>query len=230
MKIIAHRGAAGLALENTLQSFRLALDLGVDGVEFDVQVTRDGQPVVCHDDLLGRISDSTSRISSLTYAQLKKIKLHNGEPVPHLREALHTIGTVPVVAEIKAAGQTEAICKIFDEFPEARITVASFQSEIIADMHHLRPDIPRLLAENQDPFRAFRTAQRYGAGLDLNRALLNPLTYWQTKRAGVPLMVYTVDRPLFGRIIRLFYPRILLCTNHPERFSTHRTIITSPEN
>jgi glycerophosphoryl diester phosphodiesterase len=229
MKIIGHRGAAGLAPENSLRSFRLALDLGVDGVEFDIQVTRDGQPVVCHDNLLSRLSSSTESISQLSYAQLKKISLHSGERIPLLSEVLGLLGSLPAIAEIKVTGQTEAICKVFDDFPKATITVASFQASVIADIHRLRPHLPRLLAENHDPFRGMRVARRYGAGLDLNRGLLNPITYRQTRRAGVPLMVYTVDQPLVAWFIRLLYPNVWLCTNHPERFLPSRTLSAAPK-
>jgi len=230
MKVIGHRGTAGLALENTLESFRLALDLGVDGVEFDVRITRDGNPVVCHDEMLNRISDSAKNVSELTYAQLKKIKLLNGARVPLLSEVLELVGNLPVIVEIKVSGHTEAICRVFDAFPGLDITVASFHQDVIADMRRLRPRIPLLLAENQNPFAAVRAARRYGAGLDLNHGLLNPYTYWQSKRYGFRIMVYTVNNPIVGWFIQTFYPRVWICTNHPERFLKTPTIVTVPED
>ena len=230
MKIIGHRGVAGLKLENTLESFQLAVDLGVDGVEFDVRATRDGQIVVCHDDMLNRISKSSKSISQLTYAQLQKITLTNGGRVPLLSDVLKVVGGIAIVVEIKETGYTEAVCAVFERFHGLEITVASFHESVIADMQRIRPDIPRMFAENQNPFAAMRIARRYQAGIDLNHGLLNPYTYWQAKRHNVQLMVYTVNWPIVAWFIRTYYSRVWLCTDHPERFLPAPSIITVPED
>ena len=59
MKIWAHRGASGHAPENTMPAFELAWQLGADGIELDVQLTKDGVPVVIHDETVDRVSDRT---------------------------------------------------------------------------------------------------------------------------------------------------------------------------
>ncbi|HZI93402.1 MAG TPA: glycerophosphodiester phosphodiesterase [Patescibacteria group bacterium] len=69
--IIGHRGAAGHAPENTLASFSAAIALGVDAVEFDVQFTADGHPVVLHDETLGRMAGVPARIHDYTEAVLQ---------------------------------------------------------------------------------------------------------------------------------------------------------------
>ena len=56
-KIFAHRGASGYAPENTLEAFALAMDIGADGIELDVQMTKDGEVVVIHDETINRVSD-----------------------------------------------------------------------------------------------------------------------------------------------------------------------------
>lgn len=56
MKIIGHRGAAGLALENTLESLRAGINAGAHSIEFDVRLTKDGEVVLCHDSDLKKIS------------------------------------------------------------------------------------------------------------------------------------------------------------------------------
>jgi glycerophosphoryl diester phosphodiesterase len=71
--VIAHRGASGLAPENTLAAFRLAVGLGADGVELDVQLSADGQPVVLHDAHLTRTTSGAGAVSSLTLAQLERL-------------------------------------------------------------------------------------------------------------------------------------------------------------
>jgi glycerophosphoryl diester phosphodiesterase len=68
--IIAHRGASGLAPENTLAAFRLALALGADGCELDVQLSADGQPVVIHDARVNRTTNRTGAVAALTAEEL----------------------------------------------------------------------------------------------------------------------------------------------------------------
>jgi glycerophosphoryl diester phosphodiesterase len=68
--VIAHRGASGLAPENTLTAFRLAIALGADGFELDVQLSADGQPVVIHDTRLNRTTERTGAVAALTAEEL----------------------------------------------------------------------------------------------------------------------------------------------------------------
>ena len=71
----AHRGACEYAPENTLSSFYLGLLQGANGIETDVQLTKDGELVLFHDDTLDRVSDGTGRLCDYTLAQLRKIKI-----------------------------------------------------------------------------------------------------------------------------------------------------------
>ena len=72
----AHRGASEYAPENTLSSFYLGLIQGANGIETDVQRTRDGVPVLFHDDTIDRVSDGHGKISDYTFDQLKKVKIY----------------------------------------------------------------------------------------------------------------------------------------------------------
>jgi glycerophosphoryl diester phosphodiesterase len=64
--VIGHRGAARLAPENTLAGLRMAAALGANCVEFDVRLTKDGVPVLFHDDTMDRTTDGRGRLASLT--------------------------------------------------------------------------------------------------------------------------------------------------------------------
>ena len=70
VKIWAHRGASGYAPENTMEAFALAVDMGADGVELDVQMTRDGYLVVAHDERIERVSDGSGYIRDYTLKEL----------------------------------------------------------------------------------------------------------------------------------------------------------------
>ena len=80
-KIYAHRGASGYAPENTLRAFALAADMGADGVELDVQISKDGRLVVFHDDELSRLTGFTGSVADYTYAELCRM------PVIHAVDA-----------------------------------------------------------------------------------------------------------------------------------------------
>lgn len=96
-KIFAHRGASGYAPENTLEAFKLAADMGADGVELDVQLTRDGQVVVCHDEKIDRTSDHKGLVCDYTLAELKSFNFNNHNPeyphaqIPTLEEVLNLL-------------------------------------------------------------------------------------------------------------------------------------------
>ncbi|MCC6094340.1 MAG: glycerophosphodiester phosphodiesterase, partial [Eubacterium sp.] len=74
----AHRGASGYAPENTLEAFQLAADIGADGVELDVQLTRDNQIVVCHDETIDRTSNRKGWVKDFTLEELKNMNFDNG--------------------------------------------------------------------------------------------------------------------------------------------------------
>lgn len=71
-KIFAHRGFRAMYPENTLLSFKKAFELGVDGIELDVHMTRDGEIVVIHDESLKRTTGVDGEVIDYTYAELKK--------------------------------------------------------------------------------------------------------------------------------------------------------------
>ena len=73
-KIYGHRGAKGMYPENTLLSFKKAIDQGVDGLELDVHLTKDGEVVVIHDETLDRTTSGTGWIKDLTLAEIKTSK------------------------------------------------------------------------------------------------------------------------------------------------------------
>ena len=107
--ITGHRGAAGLAPENTLVSVQKALELGVDRVEVDVQQTKDGVIICLHDRTLDRTTDTHGKVRDATWAQLREVKANVGfekkfptESIPTLEEIIKEVnGRCELVIEIK---------------------------------------------------------------------------------------------------------------------------------
>lgn len=116
--VVGHRGAMGLAPENTLESFELAFDLGADLVELDVHLTRDGHPVVFHDDTLERTTDLARRrpgggrvhVSDLTLAELQE--LDAGRWFVEALEAAPASPWGPTAAERRAHLDAAALARL----------------------------------------------------------------------------------------------------------------------
>lgn len=85
MRRIGHRGAPHRATENTLASFSQALELNVHGIEFDIQLSKDGQPVVIHDHTLDRTTNGKGAVANYDYTELKTLD------VPHLDEVFELV-------------------------------------------------------------------------------------------------------------------------------------------
>ena len=96
-RIFGHRGASGYAPENTIEAFHAAAEAGADGIELDVQMTRDGELVTAHDETVDRVSNGTGRIADMTLKELKKLRFNRTRPeyteatVPTLREVFELI-------------------------------------------------------------------------------------------------------------------------------------------
>lgn len=218
MKIIGHRGAAGLELENTLASLRLAKELGVDGIEFDVRLTGDRQLVLCHDADLARVSGNKIKIANASVAELKMIKLHNGETVPTLDEALTCVGNTWTIIEVKVDNCFDELLAVIDRHPGTRLTVASFDHRFAAALEKLRPDVSVYLAERTRPTEIIDFIKSAKAnGMDLNAWLLNPFTYWLANHNKLEIMLFTVNHPFIARFLHYFYPRAAICTDYPDR-------------
>ncbi|MEZ4593018.1 MAG: glycerophosphodiester phosphodiesterase family protein [Chloroflexota bacterium] len=90
--LIGHRGASADAPENTLVAFALAQAHGAEGIEFDVQLSADGRPVVIHDGKLNRTTNGHGSVQDFTVAELQKLDAGQGERIPTLDEVFESFG------------------------------------------------------------------------------------------------------------------------------------------
>ncbi|OLC57763.1 MAG: hypothetical protein AUH85_02390 [Chloroflexi bacterium 13_1_40CM_4_68_4] len=116
--VVGHRGALSLAPENTIAAFEIGLRLGVDAVEFDVQRTVDGVPVVIHDDTLDRTTNGSGRVKDQTIAAIRSLDAGShfaprfaGERVPSLADVLEWARpqSVELVLELKQPAPASAV-------------------------------------------------------------------------------------------------------------------------
>ncbi|AVK62804.1 glycerophosphodiester phosphodiesterase [Lactobacillus sp. CBA3606] len=94
--IYGHRGVPVKFPENSLAGFAYAISQGIDGLEFDVHLTKDQVPVIMHDETIDRTTNGQGEIAAYRYQELRQFRLTNGEPVPALAELLQLVSGEPV--------------------------------------------------------------------------------------------------------------------------------------
>jgi glycerophosphoryl diester phosphodiesterase len=134
------------APENTLRAFQRALELGVDGIELDVQVTRDGIPVVFHDFTLNRLTGTRGRLADRTWSEVQKLRIGD-EPIPTLADALSlTRRRALVQIEIKKGAPVAPVLAAIRKTASTKhVILASFEPDILRETAALAPKLPRML-------------------------------------------------------------------------------------
>jgi glycerophosphoryl diester phosphodiesterase len=157
--VIAHRGGRNLGPENTLITYKRAVELGVDVIELDVHRTKDKKLVVLHDATVNRTTDGKGPVQALTLAQLKKLDAgfhwspDNGRTFPFRGKKL-TVPTLPEVftafrqmrinIEIKKSQKewVPALCRQIQQFNmTGKVMVASFDSDILDEFREQCPAV-----------------------------------------------------------------------------------------
>jgi len=158
--VVGHRGAAAHAPENTMESYRLAVEQGVDAIELDVHLTADGQLAIVHDDTFERTTGNPAAVRSLTMEQIRQLDAGatfmapdgshpfagRGLTVPVLGEVLDWLPErIGLVVELKARGAVEATVAALRDSAVQRagaLSLISFDEHAIDEAHALAPEIP----------------------------------------------------------------------------------------
>lgn len=228
--IVGHRGARGLAPENTLAAFRVAADLRVDGVEFDVQRTRDGHLIVIHDETVDRTTDGTGDVAAFTLDEIKRLDAgakfapeFAGEPVPTLGEVFDLLEPTGLLffVEIKDPSRYPGIEQQIADLIRAyglvdRVQVRSFEHPSLHLLYGLAPEIPiselwyeRIPAKNETRFKT----------INVLYSLYTPENLVQIHQRGQQATAWTVNDLDAAR--RLMAAGIDgLTTDYPDRLLT----------
>ncbi len=142
--IIAHRGDSSRALENSLAAIRLALEIPVDLIEFDVRLSRDGELYVLHDRYTGRTADRNIDVERSSSREIASVRLANGEQVPRLNKVFDLIDVrAGVNAEIKSDGAGRVLAqRLRESRPDTRFLVSSFKEAEVLAVREILPDMP----------------------------------------------------------------------------------------
>ena len=210
--IIAHRGASAFAPENTLASFKLALEQGADAIELDAKLSKDGQPVVIHDQTIDRTTPQQGRVRDYLATDLRKMDAGShfdvsfqGEPIPTLEEVLKAVGQLTYTNIELTNYETP-----FDPLPQrvaeivrrlklgGRVFFSSFSIVALLRIRRLLPETPVGLLLPSG--RSGTLAQALFGPLAKHRSLhpeassVTASLVAQNHRRGRKVLVYTVNQ------------------------------------
>lgn len=229
----AHRGASGHAPENTLASFRLAMEMGAEMCELDVQQTADNRLVVMHDDTLNRTTSGRGALSERTLAELQEYDAGSwfdarcaGEKLPALEDVIALVrGKTQLNIEVKMHGRERDLAALVVETIrresfEQECVVTSFDWKIADEIKSLAPDLPvgyifgwREFAEEIFDGPADLLSAHY--------SLVDAAFLSRARDAGKKVHVWTVNyKWLMRRLLKLGVDGII--TNYPERLQEVR--------
>ncbi|GAA5614577.1 glycerophosphodiester phosphodiesterase [Streptomyces platensis] len=156
---IGHRGMMGVEPENTLRSFVRAEQEGLDVIELDLHLSKDGALVVMHDADVDRTTDGAGPIAERTLAELRELDAGRGERIPVFEEVVTAV-KAPLQAEIKDVAAAQALAEVLRSRDLVdRVEVISFHDEALAAIRTLLPGV-----------RTALVGSRYGADV-VDRAL-----------------------------------------------------------
>ncbi|KIL97378.1 Glycerophosphoryl diester phosphodiesterase [Paramagnetospirillum magnetotacticum MS-1] len=220
MILIGHRGLAGLAPENTLASFRAAAAHGLTMVEFDVRLSKDGVPLVFHDDSLDRTTDGSGPVAEYGWAELSRLDAGSwfapafaGEPISSLEQVLRQcldLG-LSVNMEIKpdrgreAETALAALSLAVSVWPHAAPppVISSFETVCLEVAHRIVPLWPRaILAEDRPGDWRQMAGQLEATALHLDHGALDAAQIAETMAAGLAVRAYTVNDPVRARLLQ----------------------------
>lgn len=211
-RLIAHRCGGILAPENTLAGLRVAAASGYRGVEFDVMLSANGTPVLIHDETLERTTNGRGRVDETSDAELARLDAGSwhgaqfaGEPVPSFGAAgglclalglWANVEIKPSRGRASETGRRVALeaQHIWSGLPPPLLS--SFSIEALAAAREAAPDLPRGLLCVAPPADWLAVCRRLGCfSLHCSRRHFSMQLLEETRAAGLPLLVYTVNEP-----------------------------------
>jgi len=208
MLVIGHRGAAGLAPENSMEAMWTGLKAGADVLEFDVRLTKDQIPVLTHDFHTLRTHRDTSIISHHTLAELQERT--KKQPIVPLTEVLDEFfGVILLNIELKGRGTGKVVAELvknrYIKKPKSdwdNILFSSFRGSELAAVRSASQKANLSLLHSENPFIFIAYHRRlHLAAVGFHRLYVNRFALEIAKRAGLFVYAYTVNRPHSARLL-----------------------------
>ena len=211
--IIGHRGASAVAPENSMAAFEAAVAAGADGIEFDVHLSRDGVPVIIHDETLQRTHGLRKRVADMTADELREVR------VPSLRDLFELMvqNDMLLCLELKgsSAKLAEECCSVVSEFSlNERVIVECFDLRVLQEIKGLKTAALFGRGIYTDKTIVDRALAVGASVLAPHHSLVRPSLIEKAKLAGLTVVVWTVDSPAWVAQARLWGVEALI-TNDP---------------
>lgn len=193
----------GVEPENTLRSFVAAQEAGLDVIELDLHLSKDGALMVMHDARVDRTTDGTGAIAEKTFDELRALDAGRGERIPLFTEVLDTVRT-PLQAEIKDVRAARALAEVMNDRGLAdRVEVASFHDEAIAEIRRLVPGVRTALVAGRYGTDVVDRAVAAGASrlcLNIRRITLEVVEH--ARKADLSVFGWVVNTQDHLRLVR----------------------------
>lgn len=225
-KVIGHRGAMGLAPENTVASMQKALEYGVQEIEIDARVTRDGIVVIAHNETITDQAGQQLIIQEHSYTELRQHKAD----LATLEDIIRCIDrAVPVIIEIKPKVAPEPVITIVKQFLDAGwqagdFLFASFDFKVLLAVQRALPAITLVVNEHWSGVRAtYRAGRLKTKRLAMNRRILWPGFISYLRLRGYELYPYTLNDPKQSKRMQK-YGLAGFYTDYPDYFLTPKAL------
>ncbi len=196
-------GVMGVEPENTLRSFVRAEASGMDAIELDLHLSKDGALVVMHDVDVDRTTDGTGPIAARTLAELRELDAGRGERIPVFEEVLEAVSS-PLQAEIKDVAAARALADVIRERDlVGRVEVSSFHDEAVTEIARLVPGVRTVLIASrwgQDVVDRAKAAGAATLALNIRRLTLEIVE--QAHSEGVKVIGWVVNTQDHLRLAR----------------------------
>ncbi len=198
MQILGHRGAMGLAPENTLKSFEKAIELGVDGIEFDVRLC-DGELVVFHDSTLERCTNGKGRLKDISFSELRMLDAGEGEQVPTLAETCELIGEHALInIELKGRNTANPVMEYLlseqNKIPLSQFLLSSFKYQELIIARDISQDIKLGVLAEEGYEKALQVAKQLDAySFHPDQESVTPEYIIKARNADLKVFVFTVN-------------------------------------
>ena len=198
---IGHRGAMGYESENTLRSFKKAIELKVDMVELDVHVCKSGELVVIHDDRVDRTTDGKGYVSEKSAQELRKLDAGKGDKIPTLREVLDFIDRrVKVNIELKGEGTAKPVSKLVEEYVSMKdwsyedFLISSFNYNELIEFSKLNPKVKIGFLITYVPSGFLELAEKINAhSVNISMEFVNERFVQDAHKRGIKVFVWKVN-------------------------------------
>lgn len=193
----------GVEPENTLRSFVAAQQAGLDLIELDLHLSKDGALVVMHDTDVDRTTDGSGAIADKTLAELRALDAGRGERVPVFEEVLDAVKS-PLQAEIKDVAAARALAEVMTERDlVSRVEVSSFHDDAVAEIARLVPGVRTALIASRYGTDIVDRAVAVGAAtvcLNIRRLTLEVVEH--ARKADLKIIGWVVNTQDHLRLVR----------------------------